>query len=461
MSRKKLWGGRFSAEEDPLFKEFNDSLPFDRELLEADITGSMAYGRALERAGVFSRKELQAVEKGLREVLNESRKNPQTILTSGMEDVHSYVESALGDKVGTLALKLHTGRSRNDQVATDLRLYLKNKELETEAFLNNFLETLTDLAARHPKVIMPGYTHLQRAQPVLFSHYILAWCEMFLRDRDRLRDSLRRIDVCPLGSGALSGTVYLIDREALAKDLGFSSASHNSMDAVADRDFVLDFLFFASALAMHLSRLAEDFIIYNSSEFAFVQMDDSVSSGSSLMPQKKNPDALELIRGKTGRVYGHLFALLTTLKGLPTTYNKDMQEDKEGLFDAIRTVGHCLRMATVVFEKIIVRPDSMLNAARRGYLNATELADYLVSKKIPFREAHSMIGKIVMRVSELEITLEELPLREYQNFSPLFAEDLYECLKLEKTIAGRVEQGGTAPKTVSKEISLIRRKIRK
>ena len=459
MPRKKLWGGRFSAEEDPLFKEFNDSLPFDRELLEADIAGSLAYARALERAGVFSRKERQAVEKGLREVLDEARKNPQAIFASGMEDVHSYVESALGDRVGHLALKLHTGRSRNDQVATDLRLYLKDKELEIGAVLNRFLETLTGLAAKHPKTIMPGYTHLQRAQPVLFPHYILAWCEMFLRDRDRLRDALRRIDVCPLGSGALSGTVYPVDREALAKDLGFSSASHNSMDAVADRDFALDFLFFACALMAHLSRLAEDFILYNSSEFAFVQMDDSVSSGSSLMPQKKNPDALELIRGKTGRVYGHLTALLTVLKGLPMTYNKDLQEDKEGLFDAIRTVNQCLCMANIVFEKIVIRPGRMLDGARRGYLNATELADYLVARKMPFREAHSLIGKIVMRASELEIPLEELPLREYQTFSPLFAGDLYECLKLEKTVAGRIEQGGTAPATVKKAISLMRRRI--
>ena len=460
MSRKKLWGGRFSAEEDPLFREFNDSLPFDRELLEADITGSLAYARALERAGVFSRKERQTVEKGLREVLDETRKNPQAILASGMEDVHSYVESALGDKVGQLALKLHTGRSRNDQVATDLRLYLKNRELEIEAALNRFLETLVDLSARHTKTIMPGYTHLQRAQPVLFSHYILAWCEMFLRDRDRLRDALRRIDVCPLGSGALSGTVYRIDREALAKDLGFSSAAHNSIDAVADRDFVLDFLFFACALMTHLSRLSEDFILYNASEFSFVQMDDSVSSGSSLMPQKKNPDALELIRGKTGRVYGHLTAMLTVLKGLPMTYNKDLQEDKEGLFDAIRTVDQCVRMANVVFEKIVIRTDRMRSAALDGYLNATEPADYLVARKMPFREAHELIGKIVMRAAELELPLEELPLREYQNFSPLFAEDLYECLKLEKTISGRVEQGGTAPETVKKAIGLTRRRIR-
>ena len=460
MSRKKLWGGRFSTDEDPLFKEFNDSLPFDWKLLEADIIGSLAYGRALERAGVFSRKDRQVVEKGLHVVLEESLRNPQAIIESGVEDVHSYVEGKLLDQVGTLALKLHTGRSRNDQVATDLRLHLKQKEKEIATALDDFLRVLGDLAAKHPRTIAPGYTHLQRAQPILFAHYILAYGEMFLRDRDRLRDAQRRIDVCPLGSGALSGTIYPIDRAVLARDLGFADVSTNSMDAVADRDFVLDFLFFASTLSMHLSRLAEDFIIYNSSEFAFVQMDDSVSSGSSLMPQKKNPDALELIRGKAGRIYGHLFALLTVLKGLPMTYNKDMQEDKEGLFDTIRTIDQCLRMATRVFEKIVIRPERMLSAAARGYLNATELADYLVAKKMPFREAHELIGKIIMRASELEIPLEELSLREYQSFSPFFEKDLYECLKLEKTVGQRREQGGTAPETVKRALAQFRRKIR-
>jgi argininosuccinate lyase len=459
LPRKNLWGGRFSAAEDPLFAEFNDSLPFDRELFEADIEGSLAYARALERAGVFSLKERRKVEQGLRQVLEENRKDPEAIKLSQAEDVHSYVEEALGKKIGTLALKLHTGRSRNDQVATDLRLYLKRKELELEARLNSFMEVLASLAERHPKVIVPGYTHMQRAQPVLFSHYLLAYGEMFLRDRDRLRDALRRLDVCPLGSGALSGTVYPIDRQALALDLGFASASHNSMDAVADRDFVLDFLFFASALAMHLSRLAEDFILYNSSEFSFVQMDDSVSSGSSLMPQKKNPDALELIRGKTGRVYGHLFALLTVLKGLPMTYNKDLQEDKEGLFNTLRTVDHCLRMAQKVFEKLRIDPERMRESASKGYLNATELADYLVARKMPFREAHGLVGKIVMRASELGSTLEELPVSEYQSFSPLFDKDLYQCLDLERTVSRRKEQGGTAAVAVQKALRLFRKRL--
>lgn len=459
MPRKNLWGGRFSVEADPFFAEFNDSLPFDQELFEADIEGSLAYARALERAGVFSPKERRKVEQGLRQVLEENRKDPEAIALSQAEDVHSYVEEALGKKIGTLALKLHTGRSRNDQVATDLRLYLKRKELELEARLSSFMEVLASLAENHPKVIIPGYTHMQRAQPVLFSHYLLAYGEMFLRDRDRLRDALRRIDVCPLGSGALSGTVYPIDRQTLALDLGFASASHNSMDAVADRDFVLDFLFFASALAMHLSRLAEDFILYNSSEFLFVQMDDSVASGSSLMPQKKNPDGLELIRGKTGRVYGQLIALLTVLKGLPMTYNKDLQEDKEGLFDALRTVDHCLRMAQKVFEKIKIDPEHMRESASKGYLNATELADYLVARKMPFREAHGLVGKIVMRASELSITLEELPVSEYKSFSPLFAEDLYQCLDLERTVSRRKEHGGTATATVQKALRLFCKRL--
>lgn len=460
MARKKLWGGRFSSDEDPLFAQFNDSLPFDRELLEADIEGSLAYARALERAGIFKPAERARVEKGLRAVRKDAERDPEAVLRSGAEDVHSYVEQALYAHAGALALKLHTGRSRNDQVATDLRLYLKRKEAGIARELDLLLGTVADLAARYPDSITPGYTHLQRAQPVLFSHHILAYGEMFLRDRDRLRDSLRRIDVSPLGSGALSGTVYPVDRRALAADLGFASAAPNSMDAVSDRDFVLDFLFFAAALMVHLSRLAEDLILYNSSEFAFVEMDDSVSSGSSLMPQKKNPDALELVRGKTGRVFGHLAAMLTVLKGLPMTYNKDLQEDKEGVFDTVRTVDVCVRMVRRVLEKIRLRPERMREAAARGYLNATELADYLVAKGLSFREAHDLVGKIVMRASELGLPLEGLPLREYQAFSPLFEEGVHEALGLERTVSRRKEPGGTAPAAVRKALAAFRKRIR-
>jgi argininosuccinate lyase len=459
LPRKKLWGGRFTADEDPFFADFNDSLPFDRELLEADIEGSLAYARALERAGVFTRRDRQRVEKGLRQILDEHRADPQTIVHSHAEDVHSYVEEALAGKVGSLALKLHTGRSRNDQVATDLRLYLKGKEIEIGGQLDSLLKSIATFAEKHLDVIEPGYTHLQRAQPVLLAHHILAYGEMLMRDRQRLREALQRVSVCPLGSGALSGTVYLIDRDALARDLKFASASQNSMDAVADRDFVLDFLFFASTLLMHLSRLSEDLILYSSSEFSFVQMDDSVASGSSLMPQKKNPDALELIRGKTGRVYGHLMSLLTVLKGLPMTYNKDLQEDKEPLFDAVRTVQNCTAMMQKVLERMRLQPERMLQASKHGYLNATELADYLVSKKIPFRDAHHLVGRIVVRASELGITLEELPLREYQIFSPLFEPDLYAWLTLTNVLARRKERGGTGPAAVRQSIRLLRKRI--
>ncbi len=460
MARKKLWGGRFASEEDPFFAEFNDSLPFDRELLEVDIEGSLAYARALERAGIFTHKERLSIEKGLRGVLDEVFQDPEAIILSQAEDVHTYVEQKLSKEVGALALRLHTGRSRNDQVATDLRLYLRRKESGIEANIDRLLETLANLAEKNSQAIMPGYTHLQRAQPVLFSHYLLAYGEMLLRDRQRLREAAARANISPLGAGALSGTVYGIDRVALSRDLGFSSAAQNSMDAVADRDFVLDFLFFASALLMHLSRLSEDLILYNSAEFSFVQMDDSVSSGSSLMPQKKNPDALELVRAKTGRVYGHLVSLLTVLKGLPMTYNKDLQEDKEGLFDTIRTAENCLRMVQKVLEKIHVNPERMRESARKGYLNATELADYLVARNMPFRDAHGLVGKIVMRASELGVALEEMPLIEYQSFSPLFDIDLYQYLNLEKALSRRKERGGTSPSTVRKAIVTFRKRIR-
>jgi argininosuccinate lyase len=456
---KKLWGGRFTSEEDPFFAEFNDSLKFDRILLEVDIKGSLAYARALERARVFTRKERLSVENGLRSVLEENRRNPGRIARSRAEDVHTYVEEALTRKIGALALKLHTGRSRNDQVATDLRLYLRQKEIGIESKINALLDTLVNLAGKYFSAIVPGYTHLQRAQPVFFSHYLLAYGEMLLRDRQRLRETAARTNVCPLGAGALSGTVYSIGRNEVARELGFPAASQNSMDAVADRDFVLDFLFFASTLLMHLSRLSEDLILYNSAEFAFLQMDDSIASGSSLMPQKKNPDALELVRGKAGRVFGHLLSLLTVLKGLPMTYNKDLQEDKEGLFDSVVTVENCLRMVQLVLEKIRIHPERMSESATQGYLNATELADYLVTRKMPFREAHGLVGKIVMRASELGVALEKLPLREYQSFSPLFAKDLYRSLSLQRALARRKELGGTAPASIRKAIRSFRRRI--
>ncbi len=459
MAEKKLWGGRFLSDQDPFFAEFNDSLRFDRELLEVDIQGSIAYARGLERAGVLTGRDRRRIQLGLRSLLVEHRVNPRLIEKSRVEDVHTYVEEALAKRVGSLALKLHTGRSRNDQVATDLRLYLSDREAVIESELNTLLRTLARLADKYPDVVMPGYTHLQRAQPVLFAHYLLSFGEMFLRDRERLRQARSRAGVCPLGSGALSGTVYDVDRKALARDLGFAEIADNSMDAVSDRDFVLDFLFCASVLLMHLSRLAEDLILFNSAEFAFVQMDDRVASGSSLMPQKKNPDALELIRGKAGRVYGQLLALLVTLKGLPMAYNKDLQEDKEGLFDSIRTTQGCLRMAARVLNTLRINAGRMLEAAKDGYLNATELTDYLAAKGMPFRQAHHLVGRLVLRAMELKLPLEELPLAQYRSFSPLFSEDVYSCLQLSRVLARRETAGGTAPAAVREALKRFQKRI--
>ncbi len=459
MVEKKLWGGRFSSDQDPQFAEFNSSLRFDRELLEVDIRGSLAYARGLERAGILTGKSRRRIEHGLRSILAEHHGNPSLIERSTAEDVHTFVEEALARRVGSLALKLHTGRSRNDQVATDLRLYLRDKEDALESDVDALMRTLAGLAEKHHEAVMPGYTHLQRAQPVLFAHYLLSYGEMLLRDRERLRQARARANVCPLGSGALSGTPYRVDRRALARDLDFGTVTNNSLDAVSDRDFVLDFLFFASALLMHLSRLAEDLILFNSAEFGFIQMDDSVASGSSLMPQKKNPDALELIRGKAGRVFAHLTALLITLKGLPMTYNKDLQEDKEGLFDAVRTTETCIRMFRRVLETLHVCTDRMGSAARDGYMNATELADYLAAKGMPFRQAHRLVGKLVLRALELHLPLEKLPLAQYRSFSPLFSEDVYVCLRLEKALAKRRSSGGTAPSAVRRAVKRFRRRI--
>ncbi|NWG12579.1 MAG: argininosuccinate lyase [Acidobacteria bacterium] len=459
MRPKRLWGGRFAAEEDPLFAEFNASLRFDRELIEADVQGSIAYARALERAGVVTAREKARLIAGLKTILKDHHNEPARIVRSSAEDVHTYVENALAEKVGSLALKLHTGRSRNDQVATDMRLYLMARCEEIEAQLAGLLRALAAAARRCHMVILPGYTHLQGAQPVLLSHYLLAYGEMFLRDRERLRKAVERMDVCPLGSGALAGTPYRVRREALARELGFSRISENSLDAVSDRDFVIDFLHFASVLMMHFSRMAEDLIIYSSAEFGFVQMSDSVASGSSLMPQKKNPDALELVRGKTGRVYGHLMAMLSTMKGQPLAYNKDLQEDKEGLFDTIQTVTSCIPMLRRVLETMSVDPERMRAQAESGYLNATEVADYLVARNIPFREAHHAAGRIVRRAMELGVLLKDLPIDEYRRISPLFSEDVYSWLDLENLVGRRIERGGTAPRQVGEALRRFVRKI--
>ena len=461
MATKKMWGGRFTSRTDPCFEEFNRSLRFDKELLEFDIQGSIAYALALERAGVLTDAERRRIERGLRSVVEEHRRDPSRVDRSKAEDIHSFVEQELASRVGDLAGKLHTGRSRNDQVATDLRLYLRAEYRRVESAITRMLVLLGDLAARHAGVMLPGYTHLQRAQPVLLAHFLLAYGEMLLRDRQRLRQSARRLESCPLGAGALSGTIYPVDRSLLARELGFSDAAENSMDAVCDRDFVLDFLYFACVLMMHLSRLCEDLILYSSAEFGFVKMHDSVSSGSSLMPQKKNPDALELIRGKAGRVFGHLFAMLTTLKGLPTTYNKDLQEDKEGLFDAVRTLQSSLAVMTRVLETMHVDTERMKAALAEGYLDATELADYLVARKMPFREAHHTVGKIVLHALKKKLRLEQLPLSDYRSFSPLFDHHLYACLNPAAAVARRRERGGTAPNAIRQALARFRKRVKR
>ncbi len=457
--KQALWGGRFEGASDPLFRRFNDSLPFDYRLLMEDIAGSIAWARAIHRAGVLSDTELTALLAALAELAVQAQTDPTAPLGSGQEDVHSWVETRLIERVGDLGKKLHTGRSRNDQVATDLRLWTRAQiDLRREE-IAGLKRALIGLARRHINCIIPGYTHLQRAQPVMLAHWCLAYVEMFRRDDQRLADARRRANVCPLGSAALAGTAYRIDRELLAADMGFDSPTANSLDAVSDRDFVVETLGALAILGVHLSRLAEDMILYCTQEFGFLELSDAVSSGSSLMPQKKNPDALELIRGKCGRLAGAHAAILTTLKGLPLAYNKDMQEDKEPLFDAMDNASMCVRMAGIVLAHTKVREEVTLRAARGGYSNATELADYLVSKGVPFRESHDTVGRIVRAAISAGTPLEQMGLAELKAFSPLIGEDVYECLAIESCLAKREITGGTGPGAVQRAVHEAARRL--
>jgi argininosuccinate lyase len=455
-SSPALWGGRFDKAADPLFREINDSLPFDYRLLKEDIAGSIAWARAIQSAGVLTKDELARLESALKDLAKVAEDTPDAPLGSGQEDIHSWVESELIRAVGDLGKKLHTGRSRNDQVATDLRLWTRAQiDLRLEE-LRQAQQALLDLAAREEKTIIPGYTHLQRAQPVLLAHWALAYFEMLGRDAARLRDARQRVNICPLGSAALAGTTWPIDRAALARDLGFAAPTANSLDAVSDRDFVIETLAAASLCAVHLSRLAEELIIYTTGEFAFVAFDDSVTSGSSLMPQKKNPDALELMRGKCGRIVGAHTALTVTLKGLPLAYNKDMQEDKEPLFDAMTALSLCLRIVPRVLGGMTVNREICRRAAAAGYSNATELADYLVSRGIPFRDAHDTVGRIVRHGLERGLPLEEIPLEELRRFDERIADDVFAVLSLEATIGRREVPGGTGFKAVEQSLAAAR-----
>ncbi len=443
-----LWGGRFSQAADVKFKLFNDSLKFDYRLAEQDIIGSIAWSKALQSVDVLTADEQVRLESALNELLLSVQANPEQVLQSDAEDIHSWVETQLIQRVGDLGKKLHTGRSRNDQVATDLKLWCKKTAQELIVHLDTLEAKLIELARIHQSVVLPGYTHLQRAQPVTFSHWCLAYLEMLERDHSRLEGCLERLNTCPLGSGALAGTAYAIDRTALAHSLGFARATRNSLDSVSDRDHVVELMSCATLSMVHLSRMAEDLIFYNSGESAFIEMSDLVTSGSSLMPQKKNPDAMELIRGKSGRVFGSLAGMLMTLKALPLAYNKDMQEDKEGLFDALDTWADCLEMTAMALTDLKVNEERTKEAAQGGYSNATELADYLVAKGIPFREAHHIVGVAVVAAIEKGVPLEELSVAEFKAFSEVIEEDVYPVLTLEATLAARKAQGGVSPEQI-------------
>lgn len=455
-----LWGGRFEGQADPLFRHLNDSLPFDHRLLLQDIEGSIAWAKAIAGAGVLSPMELTSLTEALQTLLAEARTNPDAILSAfgKDEDVHSYVERRLIEAVGPLGKKLHTGRSRNDQVATDVRLWTRAAIDARQAELHAARLSLLDLADREQGTVFSGYTHLQRAQPILFAHWTLAYVEMFERDAARLADARRRVNTCPLGSAALAGTTYQIDRETLARDLGFDGPSRNSLDATADRDFIAETLFAIAQTSVHLSRMAEDLILFMTQEFGFVEMADSVTSGSSLMPQKKNPDACELLRGKSGRMIGSLVSILTTMKGLPLAYNKDLQEDKEPLFEAMEQLSLCLRVVPRVLDGLKVRRDRCEAAALGGHANATELADYLVGKGIPFREAHDIVGRLVRLAIDRNSTLEALPLAELKAVCPQIEQDVVAALSIAAGLARREVFGGTGPKAVRAAIGAARQR---
>jgi argininosuccinate lyase len=454
---KKLWGGRFTGRIDPGFARFNRSFGFDRRLFEADVRGSLAHCEGLRAAGVLDEEEASVIAGALGELQSRAESEGDLFFADeSAEDVHSFIEARLVELVGDAGRRLHTGRSRNDQVTTALRLWLREEIDRIIESLRAAQVALLDLAESHRDAVLPGYTHMQRAQPVLFAHWCLAYFEMFERDRERLNEVRRRTNVLPLGSAALAGTSYPIDRESVARSLGFDSISRNSLDAVSDRDFCVEFAAGASLLMAHLSRLSEDLIIYATTEFGFIELSDAVATGSSLMPQKKNPDALELVRGKTGRVFGHTLALLTIIKGLPLTYNKDMQEDKEAVFDTADTVRASLEVTATVLRNIRLREGRARDAAGVGYMNATEMADYLVRRGLPFREAHEAAGRMVLYGLSKGLELHELELEELRGFSPLVSDDVYEALSLEQTLATKSQAGGTSPERVKDALATAR-----
>ena len=446
-----LWGGRFTKATDQDVFDFNASLSFDERLYKHDIIGSIAHVKMLGKQGIITKEEATLIKKGLKGILYDIE-NGTLEITPDHEDIHSFVEATLIDRIGDAGKKLHTGRSRNDQVALDMKLYTRD-EIDMISDLLHELEcTLLDIIKENTETYMPGFTHLQKAQPVTLSHYMAAYMEMFLRDSARLIDIRKRMNVCPLGAGALAGTTYPLNREMVARDLGFDSATFNSMDSVSDRDYLIELLSALSTIMMHLSRFSEELIIWNSNEYKFVEMDDAFSTGSSIMPQKKNPDIAELVRGKTGRVYGDLMSLLTTMKGLPLAYNKDMQEDKEVAFDAFDTVKNCIHLFTGMLKTITFHKDIMEKSAMMGFTNATDAADYLVKKGMPFRDAHSVIGSLVLKCIEKNCAIEDLSIEELKEICPTFEEDLYEAISLKTCVNRRLTKGAPSEKAVNEAI---------
>jgi len=448
---KKVWGGRFREDIHELVDRFNSSISFDRRLYAQEITGSIAHCRMLAKQEIISDEDATQMISALAEIKRGMDRN-EFSSDEAYEDIHTLVEKVLVEKVGVLGEKLHTGRSRNDQVSLDLRMYVKESISRVVDLVKEMQRVLVDLAEKNIDLIIPGYTHLQRAQPVLLAHHLLAYFEMLKRDRQRFQENLKRVNVLPLGSAALAGSTFHLDREEVAKELDFDALSDNSMDAVSDRDFVLEYLFASSVLMMHLSRLSEELVIWSSHEFGFITLPDAFCTGSSIMPQKKNPDILELIRGKTGRVYGHLMALLTTMKGLPLTYNKDMQEDKEALFDTVDTVEYCMMIYKLLLKEISFDGEKMRKAAEEGYLVATDMADYLVRKGMTFRQAHETVGKMILFAIDQKKELHQLTLKEMKGFTRHITKDVYEWLDPVVSVKRRDIPGGTAPKMVKRSI---------
>ena len=451
----KLWGGRFTKETDELVNRFNASISFDQRFYHQDIRGSIAHVTMLAKQGILTNSERDTIINGLKSI-EADIESGKLIIDQSQEDIHSFVEANLIERVGDTGKKLHTGRSRNDQVALDMRLYTRDEVIETKALILHLIQTLESIMEANVDTIMPGFTHLQKAQPVTLAHHIGAYIEMFKRDYSRLSDLYERMNYCPLGAGALAGTTYPLDREYTAKLLGFYGATNNSMDSVSDRDYLIDYLSAGATIMMHLSRFSEEMILWNSNEYRFIELDDSYSTGSSIMPQKKNPDIAELIRGKTGRVYGALTSLLTTMKGIPLAYNKDMQEDKELTFDAIDTVKGCIQLFDGMIQTTTFNKDNMYKSSSGGFTNATDAADYLVNHSVPFRDAHGIIGQLVLLCIEKNCSLDNLPLSDYKSICPVFEQDIYDAISMETCVGKRNTKGAPGPDAIKESIRINR-----